>query len=98
MGVNLANKDVRGCFGQKCLHLLAGSLPLLSAILTYFQMSVFSVHWGDCKREVASKKLDLDKEVSLYLKDRAKKAGRCPWENRIRRTAEMWMWGKRRTS
>lgn len=43
MGVNLANKDVRGCFSQKCLHLLAGSLPLLSAILTYFQMSVFSV-------------------------------------------------------
>lgn len=94
MEMHLANKDIRGCFGQECLHLLVGSLPLLSAILTYFLMSVFSVHWGDCKRQVACRELDLDKEVSLYLTDRAKKAGRSPWEKGIERTAEMWMWGK----
>lgn len=38
--------------------------------------------------------LDLDREVFLYLMDRAKKAGRCPWENGIKRTAEKWIWGK----
>lgn len=96
MEVNLANKIIRGCFGQKCLHLLAESLPLLSAILTYFQMSVFSVPWGDCKREVARRKSDLDKDLSLHLMDRAKKAGRCLWENGIKRTAEIWMGGKQR--
>lgn len=71
--VNLANKDTEGCFGQECLHFLAGSLPLVSAILTYFQMSSFLCALG-------------------WL------AGRCLWEKGIKRTVEMWMWGKWRTS
>lgn len=57
-------------------------------------MSVFSVHWGDCGREVTCGKLDLDKEVSLDLMDKANKAGKCSWEKGIKRTAEVWMWGK----
>jgi len=46
MEVNLTNADIRGYFVQEWWHLLARSLPWLSFILTCFQMSVFSVHWG----------------------------------------------------
>lgn len=41
MEVNLANERTTGCFGQGHLQLLAGMLPLFSAVLIYFQIPVF---------------------------------------------------------